>query len=69
MKVPPIPYDDYSHSYGMGEVMKTNIGMWCGGEAIGDIAFVQPCTEVERDYPLFGGKGVHNSLCDFIIIF
>ena len=63
MKVPLIPYEDYSHLYGMWELIKMNQGMWCTGEVLGGIAFVQTCAELEVKYPLFGCKGVHNYFC------
>ena len=63
IRVPPIPYEIYSHSYGMGEVVSTNLGMWCRGECVGGVAFIQHVRGIQHGFPLFGGKGVHNSFC------
>ena len=30
---------------------------------VGGVAFVETCEDLQTKYPLFGGKGVHNSFC------
>ena len=45
IRVPPIPYKTYSHSYGMGEVFSTNLGMCVAESALADWLLWNMCGE------------------------
>lgn len=61
MLSPPIPYEIYSHSYGMGALLAANLGMWCTTKFIKNIAFIEHVKGAQYGHPIFGWKGVNNS--------
>ena len=57
----PIPYTTNSHSYGLGEIIITSLGMWWVGGCLGNITFVKNVRDIQYGYPVFGCKGANNS--------
>ena len=63
MKIKSILYDTYSHSYGIGEVLRTNLGVYYGDECLSVIMFVKHVRGIQYEYPIFGDKRLYISFC------